>query len=54
VLTEKGRQRFDAAKRLQAPWINSISAGLSVKDIDTVQRVMTALRKRLEGDDEPR
>jgi DNA-binding MarR family transcriptional regulator len=54
VLTDKGRQRFDAAMRLQTPWINSISAGLSVKDIDAVQRVMTALRKRLEGDDEPR
>jgi DNA-binding MarR family transcriptional regulator len=54
VLTDKGRQTFDAAMRLQAPWINSLSAGLSVKDIDTVQRVITALRKRLERNDEPR
>src|SRR5438552_7307536 len=49
MLTDKGRQAFDAAMRLQAPWINSISAGLSVKDIDTVQRVITALRKKLES-----
>ncbi len=54
VLTDKGRQTFDAAMRLQAPWINSISAGLSVKDIDTVQRVITALRKTLESTNEPR
>jgi hypothetical protein len=40
--------------RLQAPWIDSISAGLSVKDIATVHRVMTSLRKKLEDIDEPR
>jgi DNA-binding MarR family transcriptional regulator len=54
LLTDKGRQTLDAAMRLQTPWINSISAGLPVKDINTVQRVMTALRKRLESLDEPR
>jgi hypothetical protein len=37
--------------RLQAPWINRISSGLSVKDIETVHRVMTALRKNLGGND---
>jgi DNA-binding MarR family transcriptional regulator len=51
VLTDKGRQTFDAAMRLQAPWINSVSAGLSVKEIETVHRVTTALRKNLEGND---
>ena len=53
VLTSKGRQTFDAAMRLQSPWINSLSNGLPVKDIETVHRVMAALRKRLEGNDEP-
>ena len=53
VLTDKGSQTFDAAMRLQAPWINSLSNGLPVKDIETVHRVMAALRKRLEGNDEP-
>lgn len=52
VLTDKGRQAFDAAMRLQAPWINSLSDGLLVKDIQTVHRVITALRKKLEGNDE--
>src|SRR5216117_1220112 len=36
MLTDKGRQAFDAAMRLQAPWINSRSDGLLVKDIETV------------------
>ena len=49
VLTDKGRQTFDAAMRLQAPWINSLSEGLSVKDIQTVQHVAMALRGKLEG-----
>ena len=49
VLTDKGRQTFDAAMRLQAPWINGLSDGLLVKDIETVHRVIAALRKKLEG-----
>jgi DNA-binding MarR family transcriptional regulator len=53
VLTNKGSQTFDAAMRLQAPWINSLSNGLSVKDIETVHRVMAAWRNKLEGNDEP-
>jgi DNA-binding MarR family transcriptional regulator len=49
VLTEKGKRAFDAAMRLQAPWINSLSEGLSIKDIQVFQRVVVALRQRLEG-----
>jgi DNA-binding MarR family transcriptional regulator len=52
MLTEKGRRAFEAAMELQAPWVNDLSDGLSVKDIATVHRVVTALRKKLEGDDE--
>jgi DNA-binding MarR family transcriptional regulator len=53
VLTDKGRQTFDAAMRLQAPWIDGLSDGLTVKDIEKTRRVMTALRKRLEGNGQP-
>ena len=49
VLTEKGKQSFDAAMRLQTPWINGLSEGLSVKDIQTMHRVIIALRQKLEG-----
>ncbi len=52
VLTDKGKQTFDAAMRLQAPWINSLSDGLSIKDIQTMHRVIIALRKKL-GRNEP-
>jgi hypothetical protein len=38
--------------RLQSPWINNLSDGLMVKDIETVHCVMTALRKKLEGNEE--
>ena len=49
VLTEKGRQAYDAAMRLQAPWINSLAGDLDVEEIETVRRVVAALRSKLEG-----
>ena len=49
VLTDKGKQTFDAAMRLQAPWINSLSEGLLVKDLQTVEHVVMALRRKLES-----
>src|SRR5208283_1403761 len=54
VLTDKGRRAFEAAMNLQAPWVNNLSDELSVKDIETVHRVITAVRKKLEGPDEPK
>jgi len=51
ILTDKGKERFDAAMRLQAPWVNSLAEGLLVKDIETFHRVITAVRKKLEGND---
>ena len=51
VLTDKGKQTFDAAMRLQAPWIDRISEGLSIKDIQTFHRVIMALRQKLEGNE---
>jgi DNA-binding MarR family transcriptional regulator len=53
VLTDKGRQIYDAAGRLQVPWINGLSDGLSIKDIETARNVIAALRHRLDGDGEP-
>lgn len=51
VLTDKGRRTFDAAMALQAPWADGLSEGLAVRDLQTVHRVVTALRKKLEGSD---
>lgn len=50
VLTDKGKETFDAAMRLQAPWVNALTEGLTVKDIQTAQRVIGALRDKLEAD----
>jgi DNA-binding MarR family transcriptional regulator len=52
VLTETGQRTFDAAMELQAPWVNGLSDGLSVKDLETVHRAVVALRQKLEGHDE--
>jgi DNA-binding MarR family transcriptional regulator len=52
VLTAVGRQAFDNAMRLQAPWINELAEGLRVNDIETTHHVITVLCKRLEGDSE--
>jgi hypothetical protein len=38
--------------RLQAPWINKLSEGLQVEDIETTHGVMTALRRRLERNED--
>ena len=49
VLTGKGQQAFEAAMKLQAPWINNLSEGLSMKDVETFGRVVLALRRKLEN-----
>jgi DNA-binding MarR family transcriptional regulator len=49
VVTDKGKQTFEAAMRLQAPWINGLAEGLEVEDIKTMHIVMKALRSKLEG-----
>jgi DNA-binding MarR family transcriptional regulator len=48
VLTDKGKQAFDSAMRLQAPWVNDLSQGLSTKDLQAVRHVITVLRNKLE------
>jgi len=50
VLTDKGRRAFEAAMRLQVPWVNGLSDGLAVKDIEAVGRVVAALRQKLESE----
>ena len=52
VLTEKGRRTYEEASRVQAPWANALSEDLAIKDIDTTRRVVAALRKKLELNDE--
>lgn len=49
VFTDKGKRALEAAMQLQAPWINSISQGLSLAEIETFKDVVQRLRLRLEA-----
>jgi hypothetical protein len=51
VLSAKGKQTFEAAMRLQAPWINNLSDGLSIKDVEMFRRMILALRQKLESNE---
>ena len=52
VLTDRGKRIYDAAMELQAPEVNRLSEGLAVKDIQTLHRVIRALREKLEANNE--
>ncbi len=49
VLTDNGKQTFAAAMRLQAPWVDRLSDGLSIRDVQTFHRVIDSLRAKLES-----
>ena len=51
VLTDEGGQAFEAAMRLQAPWVNRLADGLSVNEIKAAHRVMTKLQANLDDMD---
>ena len=36
---------------LQVPWVNSLADGLTVKDMETLRRIVIALRQKLEASD---
>ena len=44
---------YDAALRLQGPWVNGLSDELAIKDIETAHGVILALRQKLDGNDGP-
>ncbi|WP_372013816.1 MarR family winged helix-turn-helix transcriptional regulator [Tistrella mobilis] len=50
VLTPRGRAVYDQALRLYDPQIDALAEGLTLDDLRTAWRVMTALRNRLERD----
>lgn len=51
ILTVKGERAFKAAMDLQAPWSDTLAEGVAVKDLETVHRVILALRRKLEVDE---
>lgn len=48
MLTEKGREAYDAASRLQTPWVNALSKGIDAESIIAAVHIIEMLRKRLE------
>lgn len=51
VLTDKGGRAFQSAMELQEPWANTLADGVATKDLETVHRVILALRRKLEGEE---
>lgn len=49
MLTEAGQQAFDAAMRLQTPWINKLAEGLPVEAIESTHEIIAAVLQKLEG-----
>jgi DNA-binding MarR family transcriptional regulator len=50
VLTKRGRETYERAARLQAPWVADLAKGLSRDEIAAALRVAATLRARLEQD----
>jgi DNA-binding MarR family transcriptional regulator len=48
VMTPKGEKAYNAALRVQIPWVNALGDGLSQKSIEAAGRVLEELRHRLE------
>ncbi|MCF8169378.1 MAG: MarR family winged helix-turn-helix transcriptional regulator [Rhodoferax sp.] len=50
VLTAKGRNAYDKAMTLAAPWLDRLAQGIALEDIHAMQRVLKTLRVRLDGE----
>jgi len=48
VMTAKGLKAFDAALRLQTPWVNMLGDGFDAKSIEKAGKLLDELRQRLE------
>lgn len=48
-LTDKGKEVFESAMNLQAPWANKLTEGLQVTDIKATHDILRILIKKLES-----
>jgi DNA-binding MarR family transcriptional regulator len=53
VLTDKGREAYEAAGRLQGPWVEQLSKGLDPNVIEMARSLLEQLRRRLEANGDP-
>jgi len=47
VLTDQGRQTYDAAMRLQAPWVATLADGIPASEIEAAARVLSRVHEKL-------
>lgn len=50
LITQTGRDAYERAMALQAPWMNQLTEGIDPRDIRAMQRVLVALQARLDAD----
>jgi DNA-binding MarR family transcriptional regulator len=50
ILADKGREAYQAAMELQAPWINEVADGVPTRDIEAMHKVVTTMQENLTGD----
>lgn len=48
VLTDRGRETYDTAHRVQVPWANALGAATTPEDLQTALRVLQSLRAALD------
>src|SRR5215470_2724782 len=53
LATDAGRRAFAAAYKRQVPWANAIAKGLPAGDILAAQRMLAAIRTRIDQDLDP-
>jgi DNA-binding MarR family transcriptional regulator len=53
VMTARGKAAYEAANRLQKPWVDVLAQGLAAEDVAACLRLIGTLRKRLEADAGP-
>lgn len=47
VLTDRGRETYDAAMRLQAPWVAALAEGIPAREIEAAARVLSRVHGKL-------
>jgi DNA-binding MarR family transcriptional regulator len=47
-LSPKGKEIFEAAMAIQVPWVNELSKGLSIEEVETTKKVIGTLKARLQ------
>ncbi|MGH2636414.1 MAG: MarR family winged helix-turn-helix transcriptional regulator [Actinomycetota bacterium] len=50
-LTERGRARYEAIDRRQAAWVNELARGIGRSALETTERVLDELCRRLQAGD---